>query len=46
MQAMVKNFGVPADAVVITMVESTKENKAKGGVLFSEMTAPPAAKAS
>ncbi len=29
-QAMVKNFGVPADAVGITMVESAKDNKAKG----------------
>lgn len=45
-QAMMKNFGVPADAVVITMVESAKHDKAKGGVLFSEMPAPPAAKAS
>ena len=45
-QAMVKNFGVPADAVVVTMVESAKDNKAKGGVLFSDMSAPPAAKAS
>lgn len=45
-QAMVKNFGVPADAVVITMVESSTENKAKGGVLFSEMPARPAAKVS
>ena len=45
-QAMVKNFGVPADAVVITVVESAKHDKAKGGVLFSEMPAPPTANAS
>jgi 4-oxalocrotonate tautomerase len=44
--AVVKNFSVPADAVVITLVESVKNDKAKGGVLFSEMPAPPAAKAS
>ena len=44
--AVVKNYGVPAEAVVITVVESTKENKAKGGKLFSEAAAPPVAKAS
>jgi hypothetical protein len=43
---MVKNYGVPADAVVVTVVETDKHNKAKGGVLFSEMSAPPHAKAS
>jgi hypothetical protein len=41
-----KNYGVPADAVVVTLVETAKQDKAKGGVLFSEMTAPPQAKAS
>ena len=41
--AVVKNFGVSADAVVVTLVESSKSDKAKGGVLFSEM--PPPAKA-
>ncbi len=35
--AVVNNFSVPADAVVITLVESEKGDKAKGGVLFSEM---------
>lgn len=45
-QAVVKNFSVPAEAVVITLVETKKDSKAKGGVLFSEMPAPPAAKAS
>jgi 4-oxalocrotonate tautomerase len=34
--AVVKNFNVPADAVLVQIVESAKENKAKGGVLFSE----------
>jgi 4-oxalocrotonate tautomerase len=34
--AVVKHFGVPADAVLVQIVESAKENKAKGGVLFSE----------
>ena len=36
-EAVVKNYNVTADAVVITIVESAKEDKAKGGVLFSEM---------
>jgi 4-oxalocrotonate tautomerase len=44
--AVVKNFGVPVDAVVVTISETTKDNKAKGGVLFSDMAAPPVAKAS
>jgi 4-oxalocrotonate tautomerase len=34
--AMVKNFGVPAESVTIQIVESAKDSKAKGGVLFSE----------
>jgi 4-oxalocrotonate tautomerase len=34
--AVVKNFNVPAEAVMVQIVESAKENKAKGGVLFSE----------
>ena len=38
--AMVKNYGVPADAVVVTVVEPAKHDKAKGGVLFSEMSTP------
>jgi 4-oxalocrotonate tautomerase len=34
--AVVKHFNVGADAVMVQIVESSKENKAKGGVLFSE----------
>jgi len=34
--AVVKNFGVAADAVLVEIVESSRDNKAKGGVLFSE----------
>lgn len=34
--AMVKNFGVPAESVAVQIVESSKESKAKGGVLFSD----------
>jgi 4-oxalocrotonate tautomerase len=34
--AVVKNFDVPADAVLVEIVETAKGNKAKGGVLFSE----------
>jgi len=35
--AVVKNYKVPAEAVVITLVETPRTDKAKGGVLFSEM---------
>jgi 4-oxalocrotonate tautomerase len=38
--AVVKNYKVDASAVTITIVESPKEDKAKGGVLFSDMGAP------
>ncbi|MGE0226328.1 MAG: 4-oxalocrotonate tautomerase family protein [Acetobacteraceae bacterium] len=34
--AVVKNFGVTPDTVMVQIVESSKDNKAKGGVLFSE----------
>ena len=39
--AVVKNFSVQPGQVVISLVETEKNNKMKGGVLFSEMTAPP-----
>lgn len=35
--AVVKNAGAPADAVTISLVETARTLKAKGGVLFSEM---------
>jgi 4-oxalocrotonate tautomerase len=38
-EAVVKNYSVPADAVVVTLVETEKQSKMKGGVLFSEMQA-------
>jgi 4-oxalocrotonate tautomerase len=34
--AVVKNFKVEPSAVVVTLVESEKQDKMKGGVLFSE----------
>jgi 4-oxalocrotonate tautomerase len=37
--AVVKNYKVEPGAVTITIVESAKEDKAKGGVLFSDMGA-------
>jgi 4-oxalocrotonate tautomerase len=33
---VVKHFNSPAEAVMVQIVESSKDNKAKGGVLFSE----------
>jgi 4-oxalocrotonate tautomerase len=35
--AVVKNVGVPPEAVVISIVEQPKTTKSKGGVLFSDM---------
>jgi 4-oxalocrotonate tautomerase len=35
--AMVKNYNVPVEAVVVTLVETPRTDKAKGGVMFSEM---------
>jgi len=37
--AVVKNYKVEPSAMTITIVESAKEDKAKGGVLFSDMAA-------
>jgi 4-oxalocrotonate tautomerase len=37
--AVVKNAAVPPEAVVVSLVETPKNAKAKGGVLFSEMPA-------
>jgi 4-oxalocrotonate tautomerase len=34
--AVVKNFGVNPEAVVVQIVESTRDNKSKGGIPFSE----------
>ena len=34
--AVVKNFGVATDAVLVEIIETSRDNKAKGGVLFSE----------
>jgi 4-oxalocrotonate tautomerase len=36
-QAVVKNAGTTADQVTVSLVETPKTSKAKGGVLFSEM---------
>jgi 4-oxalocrotonate tautomerase len=34
--AMVKNFAVAAESVTVQIIESPKDSKAKGGVLFSD----------
>jgi 4-oxalocrotonate tautomerase len=34
--AVVKNFNVPIEAVMVEIVESEPANKAKGGVFFSD----------
>ncbi len=35
--AVVKNAGVPIESVTVSLVETAKTDKGKGGVLFSEM---------
>ncbi len=35
--AVMKHFNAPADAVVVSIIETEASSKAKGGVLFSEM---------
>jgi 4-oxalocrotonate tautomerase len=34
--AVVRNFKVPPEAVMVQIMESPKDSKAKGGVLFSD----------
>src|ERR1700746_3110912 len=36
-QAVVKNAGTTAEQVTVSLVETPRTSKAKGGVLFSEM---------
>ncbi len=38
-EAVVKNAGTTAEQVTVSLVETPKTSKAKGGVLFSEMPA-------
>jgi len=35
--AVVKNVGVPVESVTVSLVETAKTAKGKGGVLFSDM---------
>jgi 4-oxalocrotonate tautomerase len=34
--AVMKHFNAPADAVVVSIIETEANSKAKGGVMFSE----------
>jgi 4-oxalocrotonate tautomerase len=36
-EAVVRNFAVPAERVVVQIVESPKSDKMRGGVAFDEM---------
>lgn len=36
-EAVVKNFNVPAERVVVQIVESARSDKMRGGVPFDEM---------
>ncbi len=35
--AVVKNLGVPIELVTVSLIETAKQAKSKGGVLFSDM---------
>jgi 4-oxalocrotonate tautomerase len=35
--AVVKNINVPTEAVIVSLVESARTAKSKGGVLFSDL---------
>jgi 4-oxalocrotonate tautomerase len=37
--ALVKNLGVPQESVTVSLVETARTDKGKGGVLFSDMKA-------
>ena len=34
--AVMQHFAVPADAVMVEIIENSRDNKAKGGVLFCD----------
>jgi 4-oxalocrotonate tautomerase len=36
-EAVVKHFKAPADAVVVSIIETEANSKAKGGVMFSDL---------
>lgn len=36
-EAVVKNFNVPAERVIVQIVESSKDSKSRGGVPFDEL---------
>lgn len=37
--AVVRNLGVPQESVTVSLVETARTDKAKGGVLFADMKA-------
>jgi 4-oxalocrotonate tautomerase len=39
-EAVARNLDVPEDAVLIQLLESSRDAKAKGGVLFADRPAP------
>jgi 4-oxalocrotonate tautomerase len=39
-EAVVRNFAVPAEVVVVQIIEAPKTSKGRGGVLFSEQAPP------
>ncbi|WMY12829.1 tautomerase family protein [Paraburkholderia phenoliruptrix] len=39
-EAVVRNFGVQRDAVIVQIVEIRRDSKSKGGVMYSELKGP------
>ncbi len=39
--AVVRHFGVEPETVVVSIIETARANKAKGGIPFTERPAPP-----
>jgi 4-oxalocrotonate tautomerase len=39
-EAVVKNLSVPAEAVMVEIIEVERDSKAKGGFLFSDRAPP------
>jgi 4-oxalocrotonate tautomerase len=40
-EVLTTNFNVPPEVVVVQFVESPRDSKARGGVLFSDAPPPP-----
>ncbi|WP_321897001.1 tautomerase family protein [Burkholderia cepacia] len=39
-EAVVKNFGVERNLVIVQIIEAKKDSKSRGGVMYSELMPP------